>query len=257
MRAKILLVDDNEDFLDSTKDVLETEGYQVVTAANGEDAVALAGSQHFNIVLMDIKMPGINGVESFLKMKAQNPEVQVILFTAYSLEDLISQARAEGVLAILPKPINIPELLKTITVVLEKNRGGFILVADDDPDFCNSLADVLKEAGYQVSATSDGDQVKRIATAECIDVLLLDMKFPPYNGLEIYRQIKQIQPEIITIIVTGYAEEMDTLIHQALDENVYTFLTKPLELEKLFAIIREVLHGKECGTIQKPGVRNP
>jgi DNA-binding NtrC family response regulator len=256
MNAKILLVDDNEDFLDSTKDVLETEGYQVTTAANGEDAVDLAGSQHFNIVLMDIKMPGINGVETFLKMKAQNPEVQVILFTAYSLDDLISQARAEGVLTILPKPIDMPKLLKTVTAVLEKNSGGCILVADDDPDFCSSLSDVLRDAGYQVSATCDGDQVKHIASAECIDILLLDMKFPPYNGLEIYRQIKRIQPEIITIIVTGYAEEMDELIHQALDENVYTFLTKPLELEKLFAIIREVLHGKECGANQKPGVWN-
>lgn len=257
MRAKILLVDDNEDFLDSTKDVLESEGYQVTTAANGEDAVALAGSQHFNMVLMDIKMPGINGVESFLKMKAQNPAVKVILFTAYSLDDLISRARAEGVLAILPKPIDMHKLLKAVTTVLEKNSGGCILVADDDPEFCSSLSDVLQTAGYQVCSTCQGDQVKRIATAECIDILLLDMKFPPYNGLEIYRQIKRLQPEIITILVTGYAEEMDTLIHQALDENVYTFLTKPLEMEKLFEIIREVLQKKECNTIQKPGAQNP
>ncbi len=69
MKVKILLVDDNEDFLDSTKDVLEIEGYQVVTATNGEDAVALTGSQRFNIVLMGVKMPGITGVESFIKMK--------------------------------------------------------------------------------------------------------------------------------------------------------------------------------------------
>ena len=257
MRAKILLVDDNEDFLDSIKDVLETEGYQVITAANGEDAVVLAGSQHFDIVLMDIKMPGINGVESFLKMKAQNPDVQVILVTAYSLDDLISQAKDEGVLAILSKPLDMPILLKTIAVVLDKSSGGCILVADDDPDFCGSLSDVLQAAGYKVSATCDGDQVKRIAAAECIDILLLDMKFPPFNGLEIYRQIKRIKPEIITIIVTGYAEEMDTQIHQALDENVYTFLTKPLEMEKLFAIIREVLHAKKCGKIQKPEARKP
>ena len=257
MRAKILLVDDNEDFLDSTKDVLETEGYQVVTADNGEDAVILAGSQYFNVVLMDIKMPGINGVESFLKMKAQNPDVQVILVTAYSLDELISRAQAEGVLAILPKPLDISKLLKTIAVVLEKSSGGCILVADDDPAFCNSLSDVLQTAGYKVSATCDCVQVKRIVAAERIDVLLLDMKFPPYNGLEIYRQIKRIQPEIITIIVTGYAGEMDTQINQALDENAYTFLTKPLEMEKLFAIIRDVLQAKECGEIQKPGARKP
>lgn len=257
MKAKILLVDDNEDFLDSTKDVLEIEGYQVVTATNGEDAVALTGSQRFNIVLMDVKMPGITGVESFIKMKAQNPDVQVILVTAYTLDDLISQAQAEGILAILPKPLDMPKLLKTITAVLEKNSGGCILLADDDPAFCSSLSDVLQLAGYKVTATCDGDQVMRIAASERIDILLLDMKFPPHNGLAIYRQIKRIQPEIITIIVTGFAEEMNMQINQALDENVYTFLTKPLKMEKLFTIIREVLHSKECGEIKKPGAMKP
>lgn len=247
-----MLVDDNEDFLDSTKDVLEAEGYQVITAANGEDAVFLAGSQHFNIILMDIKMPGIDGVESFLKMKAQNPDVRVILVTAYSLDDLISRAKAEGVLAILPKPLDMPKLLKTIAAVLQENNGGCILVADDDPEFCGSLSDALQTAGYKVCTTSDGDQVKRIAQAEHVDILLLDMKFPPYSGLEIYRQIKRIQPQIITIIVTGYARELDAQIHQAISENVYTFLTKPLEMEKLLAIISKVLHDKECGTLQKP-----
>ena len=132
-----------------------------------------------------------------------------------------------------------------------------ILVADDDPAFCGSLSDLLQTAGYKVSATCDGDQVRRIVAEERIDILLLDMNFPPHNGLEIYRQVKRIQPEIITIIVTGYAEEMDTQIHQALDENVYTFLTKPLEMEKMFAIIREVLHAKEFGEIQKPEAWKP
>jgi CheY-like chemotaxis protein len=96
MRGKILLVDDNDEFLDSTRDVLETEGYQVITAANGEDAVALAASQPFNIVLMDIKMPGLNGVDSFLKMKAQNPDVQVILLTAYFMEMITEIPRTPG-----------------------------------------------------------------------------------------------------------------------------------------------------------------
>jgi len=202
-------------------------------------------------------MPGINGVESFLKMKAQNPDVRVILVTAYSLDDLISRAQAEGVLAILPKPLDMPKLLKTIATVLQNNKGGCILLADDDPDFCGSLSDVLEEAGYNVTTTCDSNQVPRIAASKRIDILLLDMQFPPHNGLEIYRQIKRIQPEIITIIVTGHAAEMDTQINQALDESVYTFLTKPLEMKKLFKIIQEVLYSKECGEIRKPVKRKP
>jgi two-component system response regulator HydG len=254
MRGKILLVDDNDEFLDSTRDVLETEGYQVITAANGEDAVALAASQPFNIVLMDIKMPGLNGVDSFLKMKAQNPDVQVILLTAYFMEDLILKAQAEGVLAILSKPLDMPKLLDAVAATVEKGNS-YILVADDDPVFCNSLSDALQAAGYKVKAACDGDRVKHIVAAESIDILLLDMKFPPHNGLETYRQMKRVQPDVITIIVTGYAEEMEDLIDRALDENVYTFLAKPVEMEKLLAVIREGLDAKKYGEFQKPGMR--
>jgi DNA-binding NtrC family response regulator len=256
MKGKILLVDDNDEFLDSTKDVLETEGYQVITAVNGEDAVALAASQRFNIVLMDIKMPGLNGVESFLKMKAQNPDVKVILLTAYFMEDLILKAQAEGVLAILSKPLDMQKLLDAVATAVEKG-SSCILVADDDPAFCGSLSDALQTAGYKVKAACDGDRVKHIAEAENFDILLLDMKFPPHNGLVTYRQIKRVQPDLITIIVTGYAEEMEDLIRQALDENVYTFLAKPLEMETLLAVIREGLNAKKYGEFQKPGIRKP
>ena len=254
MRGKILLVDDNDEFLDSTKDVLETEGYQVTTAVNGEDAVALAASQPFNIVLMDIKMPGLNGVDSFLKMKAQNPDVQVILLTAYFMEDLILKAQAEGVLAILSKPLDMTKLLDAVAASVEKG-SSCILVADDDPVFCNSLSDALQAAGFKVKAACDGDRVRHIAAAESIDILLLDMKFPPHNGLETYRQIKKVQPDVITIIVTGYAEEMEDLISRALDENVYTFLAKPVEIEKLLAAIRQGLNDKKYGEFQKPGMQ--
>ena len=104
MKMRILLVDDNEDFLDSTRDILVDEGYDVITATNGEDAVSLAKSHDFNLVLMDIKMPGLNGVESFLKMKENNPDVRVILFTAYSLEELVVRAKDEGACSVLTKP---------------------------------------------------------------------------------------------------------------------------------------------------------
>ncbi len=57
MKARILQVDDNEEFLDSTKDVLENEGYEVVTAVSGEEAVQLFGVHNFDVILMDIKMP--------------------------------------------------------------------------------------------------------------------------------------------------------------------------------------------------------
>jgi CheY-like chemotaxis protein len=61
LKGTILLVDDNGEFLDSTKDVLEDEGYEVFTATNGEDAIRMVGERPFEVILMDIKMPGLKG----------------------------------------------------------------------------------------------------------------------------------------------------------------------------------------------------
>ena len=69
MNKRVLLVDDNELFLDSARDVLEGEGYEVVTADSGEAALALVRAGHFPVVVMDIKMAGLNGVATFIEMK--------------------------------------------------------------------------------------------------------------------------------------------------------------------------------------------
>lgn len=114
MKGRILLVDDNLEYLDSTKDVLEDEGYDVCTATGGGDAVRQVQAQHFDAILMDIKMPGLNGVEAFLEMKKYDPNVRVIMCTAYGVESLIRQALDEGALAVLNKPFEMDELLQII-----------------------------------------------------------------------------------------------------------------------------------------------
>jgi len=76
------------------------------------------------------------------------------------------------------------------------------------------------------------------------------MKLPPDNGLEIYRHIIRIQPNLITTIVAGYAEEMAKLIDQTLDEYAYALLTKAIEIEILVKLLEEVLDAKRSDAIQ-------
>ncbi len=244
MKAKILLVDDNEDFLDSTRDVLEGEGYEVVTANNGEDALHLSQRDPFDVVLMDIKMPRMNGVESFVKMKADRPRIRVILFTAYSLNELVQKAKERGAVAVLNKPLDLKQLLNTIESAIKQRIQDCILVVDDDVEFCDSLVDLLEGAGYKVAVVSGGRQAVNRARDEAFDVLLLDMKLPDLNGLETYRVVKQLQPSIITIIVSGYVDEMRELIGQCLSESAYTCLRKPLDMRTLLEMLKEIYAAK-------------
>ena len=252
MKGRILLVDDNEEFLDSTKDVLDDEGYEVVMATSGEEGIELAGAQTFDVILMDIKMPGMNGVESFIEMKRRNHKVKVIMVTAYSVEDLMRQALDEGVFAILSKPVDMDRLFRTIEDAKRDGKGGLVLAVDDDKEICNNFVDILGEQGYEVTAAYDGEEAVTKAKTNIFDILLLDMNLPLLNGLEVYRRIRSIQPNIVAIIVSGYAQEMDTLIMQALNENAHTFLRKPVNMEQLLGLVEGICSAIRHDTYHKP-----
>jgi two-component system, NtrC family, response regulator HydG len=252
LKGKILLVDDNEAFLDSTKDVLEDEGYEIFTAKNGEDAIRMVGERPFEVILMDIKMPGLSGVETFIEIKKINPVVKVIMVTAYSVESLIRKALKEGAYAVLKKPLNMSMLLKEIDIIIKSKNGGSILLADDDKAFCDNLESILNEENYKVIPAYDGEEAVKTAGAYPFDILLIDMKLPILNGLEVYRRIKKIKPNTVAIIITGYAEEMDMLIKQMLRENAYTYLAKPLDMKKLLGLLKHIDNAKRNDTYKKP-----
>ena len=201
MENTILVVDDNEAFLDSTKDMLELEGYTVTTAPNGREALALAARRPFGLILMDIKMPDQSGVDCFMEIKKRRPDARVALMTAYSLEDQIEQALQEGALAVLPKPLDIEKLLALI-----KDRrpagGGLVLVADDDRDFCEALSDILTSAGYGVTVAHDSRSIQEKVKQQPIDVMLLDMNLPEENGLTVYRRVRALRSRLV-----GYPDQ--------------------------------------------------
>jgi CheY-like chemotaxis protein len=118
LKGRILLVDDNDEFLDSAKDVLEDEGFGVTLARSGEEALRFIELEAFELVLMDIHMAGINGVESFLEMKRLRPDVRVIFCTAHLTAGLIRRAEEEGAGAVLKKPFKTDLLLKKIDEVV-------------------------------------------------------------------------------------------------------------------------------------------
>jgi CheY-like chemotaxis protein len=251
MKGRILLVDDNEDFLDSTRDVLEIEGYDVVTATNGPEAIARAAAEAFDLILMDIKMPGMNGVESFIEMKKHNPRIEVIMATAYSVQDLITQALKEGARAVLQKPLNLARLFDTIREIRSRGAGGVVLVADDDRALCDSLRDTLEQAGYSVCTAYSPAEVIREVEERRFDLLLLDMKMPILNGLEVYRQVKAIQPDIVAVLISGYAHEMNDLINTTLTESAHAFLRKPIDMQALLTVVDNVCAAKRAGTYAK------
>jgi CheY-like chemotaxis protein len=120
----ILIVDDNADLLDTFARILKRRGFYVETAASGDSAVAKCRGQHYDVTLMDIAMPRMDGVATFRRIRKLRPEAPVILMTANSDEEMVQTARSEGVRRVLHKPIRIDQLIDYIEKVVADESGA-------------------------------------------------------------------------------------------------------------------------------------
>jgi DNA-binding NarL/FixJ family response regulator len=112
----VLIVDDQHPFRDVARTVIGmTDGFVVAgEAASGEEAVEIAGAQHPDLVLMDINLPGINGIEACRRIKAEHRETAVILLSTYSESDLPSDARDCGAIEYVHKEDFGPSLVEDL-----------------------------------------------------------------------------------------------------------------------------------------------
>jgi two-component system, NtrC family, response regulator HydG len=229
----ILIVDDDRDLAESLADVLEARGYAVELAGSGEEGVECFRRRNFDLVFTDVKLPGMNGVESFFAFRQIRPDAKVVMMTGFSVEQLLAQAVDNGALAVLHKPFAIPDIL----AVLERVKPtGIVVIADDDPDFVDSVEPVLRGAGYRVLVARDGgDAVARVA-AGGIDLLILDLGLPVLNGLAVYRRLKELGKLVPTIVVTGRAHE-DSLGGDVLRAVAERFLVKPFDPAHLLSAV--------------------
>jgi DNA-binding NtrC family response regulator len=233
----ILVVDDNEDLLETFALILKRRGFFVETAGNGASAVAKFKDQSFDVALMDIVMPEMNGVEAFRKIKEMQPGATIILMTAYSDEELIKTARNEGVRHIVHKPIRVDRLIELITKVANDQP---ILVIDDDADICDSLSKVLEQQGYEVLTAGSGEEAIAIARENSCQIAFIDVKLPNIDGLETLLRLKDINPEIMTIMMTGFRNEVKEALQKAEEASAITCLYKPFNPTEATDIVKKI-----------------
>ena len=113
-QATILVIDDQPGIRRLLTEVLQDEGYQVITAANGYEGIQAAQSAHPNVILMDMKMPGMDGITALKELKRQGQGDQVIMMTAYGELDMVNEAREIGMRDYITKPFDIMSLCQII-----------------------------------------------------------------------------------------------------------------------------------------------
>ena len=118
MPNKIMVVDDDSALRMTLQEILMEEGRDVISAEDGFQAVKMASECRISLIFMDIQMPGMNGVDAFLKIKDILPDCVVVMMTGFSVETLVQKALAEGAMTVLHKPIDIDQLLKIMEQVV-------------------------------------------------------------------------------------------------------------------------------------------
>ncbi len=109
-KPRILVVDDEAAMRESLKDWLKEDGYEVGLAAGGKEAIAMAEEKNWEVILLDLKMPGMDGLEALKRLKEVIPEAEVLMMTAYATVDTAVQAMKEGAFDYLVKPFDPEEI---------------------------------------------------------------------------------------------------------------------------------------------------
>jgi len=235
-QTNILVVDDLRSMRLTLGGILEDKGYCVTTVEDGYQAIEAVRKRHFDAIFIDIKMPGIDGVQTYREIKKIDSDAAVVMMTAYSVEELVKEALEEGAYAIIYKPFDINMVIAIIEEMLTNKT--LVLVVDDHFADRETLKAILEEKGYRVATASDGTEAIDMVRSRHYDIIFLDVRLPDMTGFETFEQVKKIDPRATVIMMTGYAEE--DLVKSAVGAGAYTCLYKPFDMEKVITLVKAV-----------------
>ncbi len=234
----ILIVDDDEDIRANMSDILGELGYDVTTAGDGPAALASLGRRPFDVILLDLRMPGMDGLTLYREAKKVQPGAAAILVTAFASGLAREQARGLGLIEVLSKPVDLPRLKRQIDLALEQ---PLLLVVDDDRDLCASLWDVLHGQGYRVCLAHDEAGAARSLGNRSFRVVLIDLKLPDGDGAELVRRVRAQNPEARTVLITGHRPEADPRPDRPFHEDADAVHFKPFDIPTLLSTLKRLL----------------
>ena len=122
LKTRILIVDDNKLLCKNLKDILEFKGYQTTCVYDGHEAVKAVKEGDFKIALMDVKMPGMSGIETLKSLKQIAPELTVIFITAFADDIFYKEGLKSGDFEVITKPIDIDKFLRRLEEIVKGGR---------------------------------------------------------------------------------------------------------------------------------------
>ena len=212
--------------------ILTEKGYDVVAVSSGKKGIELIKERFFDIVLTDIKMPEMNGIEVLKKIKGLSPSTSVMMITAYTMHELIGEAKKGGSLEIFPKPLDIDKIISRIEEVKNKND---LPDSDSDMDISsllNTLSD--KEKKLQEKSLLIQELKKELQKIRENPSEMLEKERKKRQSDNIQKLLKSKQLELFTILSHGertYQELLKETFEKKI--NIRDMATLRLQISRL------------------------
>lgn len=264
----VLVVDDNEANRDLIARRLEKAGYLVTSAVNGAEALKLLALERYDLVLLDVMMPEMDGYTVLERIKS-NPilrDIPVIMITALNEADSVTRCIKLGAEDYIIKPLDMAVVQSRIWRCLAKAslkskqrdparsrdgvRGASVLVIDDLDVNRDMLAARLMRAGYETRTAGGADEAWKIIRETPFDLILLDLHMPGVNGFEFLQAIKQdiVYRKVPVIVLT--ADDESASMERALALGAADYMLKPFNApllkSRIDACIADVRISLEC-----------
>ncbi len=236
----ILIVDDDQNMRATLLEIFLGEGYDVRSAASGEEAVDLCKQHLFRVILMDMRMPGIDGINAFRQIRGHCKRSQIILMSAYGSDALEREALDVGMFAFLPKPLELEAVLKLLTEVMSTTALFVGRVTSDDPGFESAIV----AHGFRVSTARDCGEASRMLIQVHFDVVLVDAASLNPRADELANLRSEICDGrlIVVLPATGADGAAPELAH------VDGTLRRPLTVDSLLVLLERI----KCERIGMP-----
>lgn len=243
--AKILVVEDDLVSAEMVKIQLAKQGYKVIVAQNGEDGIRLAQEEMPDLILMDMLLPGIHGLEATIQLKKnpQTKKIPIFALTSMNSPDFIKACYQDGICVFLRKPYDFKKLLANVRRYVSADRATSkkIMIINDNPDLTSVITITLKKYGFEVLSAPEGmirvDDVQKKRP----DLILLDIDMLENWGITVFKILKKSDATMsIPVVLTANQLNPDELKELATILGAEAFIPQSEGFEEVIPKIKKI-----------------
>jgi DNA-binding NtrC family response regulator len=265
---KILIVDDEPSIRDYLEEVFREMGHEVASVSDGYDAIDYVREHDVNLAYVDVKMPGIDGFETFRRLREIDPKIGGVMISGNAVEKMMDTSIQSGVYVCLKKPMSIAKLeeinkayenIRTPLEFVHKKKQGVteeeiaaakILIADDEEGIRKIIQEVLFESGFSnIDVVKDGQEAIDSFNQKKHDTVILDIKMPNVQGVDVLRHVKALSPDSEVIIISGAADKDSAIA--AVKLGAFDYIEKPFEVDMLTHVVGKAVEKSLLNKLQE------